>query len=99
MRSGSTDVVSESIVYSDGALDLILDLTGVDVLLRRRAPAGLAVLVRGGAGGVFARMVLGWEPVVDVSSVSESASVSLMLDREANRGPAWYVMRVPLSTL
>ena len=87
-------------VYSDGALVLILAVfTGVDVLLRRRAPAGLAVLVRGAAGGVFARMVLGWEPVVEVSSVSESASVSRMLEREASRGPACDVMRVPLSTL
>lgn len=80
-------MASESTVYADGALDLTLTFTGVDVLLRRRAPAGLAVFVLGGAGGVFARMVLGWEPVVDVSSVSESASVSLMLDREASRGP------------
>lgn len=100
VRSGSTDAAaSESMVYSDGARVLTLDLTGVEVLLRRRAPAGLAVLVLGGAGGVFARIVLGWEPVVDVSSVSESHSVSRILEREASRGPACDVMRVPLSTL
>lgn len=43
--SGGTEVVSESIVYSDGAL--VFNLTGVDVLPGGRALDGLAVLVLG----------------------------------------------------
>lgn len=102
--SGGTDVASESIVNSEGALVFIL--TGVDDLPGVRVRAGLAVLVLAGlavlclAGsrGDFARTVLGCEPVVEVKSVP-SKSPSLMLERDAARGPAWDVMRVPLSTL
>lgn len=89
----TTEVASESMVYSDGALDFFF-LTGVDVLLGvlvlpgGRALEGLAVLVRWGRCGDFARTVLGWEPVVEVRSVSLKVSFSLMLEREANRGPA-----------
>ena len=55
------------------------------------------VLVVG--GGDLARMVLGCDPVVEVRSVPSNVSSSLMLEREAIRGPAVEVMRVPLSTL
>jgi hypothetical protein len=45
-------------------------------------------------------MVLGCEFVVEVRSVSSYLSLSLMLERDATRGPAWdVVIRVPLSTL
>jgi hypothetical protein len=84
-------------VYSDGAL-VFFFLTGVDDLVDGRAIAGLAVLVLVGALGDLARTVLGWEPVVDVISVL-SQSASLILERDAARGPARGVMRVPLSTL
>ena len=68
--SGATDVASESMVYSDGAL-VFFFLTGVDDLADDvRALPGLAVLFRvGSGGGDFARTVLGCEPVVDVISV------------------------------
>lgn len=75
-------MASESNVYSEGALVLVLtgvdvlagvevrpgvdDLVGVDVLAGDRVFDGLAVFV---LGGDFARMVLGWEPVVEVRSV------------------------------
>jgi hypothetical protein len=99
--SWMTEVASESSVYSDGALALILTLTGVDVLEGGWwALYGLAVCVLGTGGGDFARMVLGCEFVVEVRSVSSYLSLSRMLEREATRGPAWdVVMRVPLSTL
>jgi len=97
MCSGGTEVASESRVYSDGAR-VFFFLTGVDDLPGDRAPAGLAVLFLTGRVGDFARTVLGCEPVVDVMSVP-SNSPSLMLERDAARGPACEVMRVPLSTL
>jgi hypothetical protein len=90
-------VASESRVYSDGAR-VFFFLTGVDDLAEERALDGLEVLVLVGSLGDFARTVLGCEPVVEVRSVP-SKSPSLMLEREAARGPAWEVMRVPLSTL
>jgi hypothetical protein len=92
-------------VYSDGALVFILTgvelLPGVEVLPGGRALDGLAVFVLGANCGDFARMVLGWEPVVDVRSVAVPSNVasSLMLERDAIRGPAWDVMREALSTL
>jgi hypothetical protein len=102
--SGGIEVASESIVYSDGALVFIL--TGVDDRPEGRAHAGLAVLFLAGLAvlcltgrrGDFARTVLGCDPVVEVRSVP-SKSPSRTLEREAARGPAWEVMRVPLSTL
>lgn len=89
-------MASESTVNSEGALVFILLVD-----LRCRPTDGLAVLVRGGASlGDFARTVLGWEPVLDVMSVlSYRWSPSRMLERDAARGPACEVMRVPLSTL
>lgn len=44
-------------------------------------------------------MVLGCDPVVEVRSVPSNSSPSLTLERDAIRGPACDVMRVPLSTL
>jgi hypothetical protein len=84
-------------VNSDGAL-VFFFLTGVEDLADDRAFDGLAVLVLVESLGDFARTVLGCEPVVEVMSVP-SKSPSLMLERDAARGPAWEVMRVPLSTL
>jgi hypothetical protein len=78
-------VASESTVTSDAALGF----AGVDVRLE--------VLALAAGAGDFARMVLGCDPVVDVKSVPSISS--LMLERDAARGPAWDVMRVPLSTL
>jgi hypothetical protein len=98
-------VASESRVYSDGALVFILTgidvLPGVDVLPGGRAFDGLAVFVLGASWGDFARMVLGWDPVVEVRSVAVPSYMpsSLMLERDATRGPAWDVMREALSTL
>lgn len=74
-------------------------LTGVEVLPGGRAFEGLAVLVRGANWGDFARMVLGCDPVVEVRSVPSNSSPSRTLERDAIRGPACDVMRVPLSTL
>jgi hypothetical protein len=74
-------------------------LTGVEVLPGGRAFNGLAVFVLGAGWGDFARTVLGCDPVVEVRSVPSNVSPSLMLERDATRGPAWDVMRVPLSTL
>jgi hypothetical protein len=96
--SAGSEVASESIVYSDGARCFFFFLTGVDDLVDGRALAGLAVWCLAGAPGDLARTVLGCEPVVDVISVL-SQSASLMLERDAARGPARGVMRVPLSTL
>lgn len=83
-------------MYTDGARAFFF-FTGVDDL---RVCAGLAVWVLGGraGGGDFARMVLGCEPVLDVMSVL-SQSPSLILERDAARGPPCMVMRVPESTL
>ena len=104
-------MASESKVYSEGALLLTLTLTGVDVrvgvdvrtgvevLPGGRALDGLAVLVLGSNCGDFARIVLGCDPVVEVRSVPSNSSPSLTLERDAIRGPACDVMRVPLSTL
>lgn len=90
-------MVSESRVTSDAAL--IFVLTGVDVLADDRAVDGLADWVLGINLGDFARTVLGCDPVVEVRSVPSYVSPSLMLERDATLGPAWDVMRVPLSTL
>lgn len=96
--SGGSEVVSESMVYSDGGLGFFL-WTGVDVRVREaccgvRALAGLAVLVRGARWGDFARTVLGCEWVVEVRSVISKAASSRTLEREAMRGPACEVMCV-----
>lgn len=61
-------MVSESSVTSEAALAFVL--TGVDVFPGGRALDGLAVLVLGASWGDFARTVLGWDPVVEVKSVS-----------------------------
>ena len=82
-------MVSESKVNSDSAFPLIL--AGVEVLPGGRVFAGLAVLVGGANCGDFARTVLGCDPVVEVKSVPSYVSPSLMLEREATRGPAWDV--------
>lgn len=109
--SWTTEVASESSVYSEGALLLTLTLIGVDVLVGvdvrtgvevlpgGRALDGLVVLVLGISCGDFARMVLGCDPVVEVRSVPSNSSPSRTLERDATRGPACDVMCVPLSTL
>lgn len=90
-------MASESTVTSEDALSLVF--RGVEDLACDRDLVGLAVLVLEVSLGDLARTVLGWEPVVEVSSVLSYMSPSLMLDRDAARGPACEVMRVPLSTL
>jgi hypothetical protein len=97
-------VFSESRVSSDEPLGLVLALYVLELDVLVRPPAGLAVFVLVGTAvgdlalGDFARMVLGWEPVVDVRSVIESCSLTLERDAVC-RWPEGVETRVELSTL